>query len=457
MLCEHNSRWNNLGAITPEYHELPDGLMAPGLTKLVAGTFVWTETVSRDLTRFSIYQLPSNNTGAPFRMRRFEVPFAVQYLTIDPEQDVIALLEEHTFQSHSPYRIIHLRAASTNGPHPRAARDQLVVQKAYDWNWHSRVTLSGSSLAGAFGHEGLTYNYIVIWNWTTGQEISHFDLHHSSNQYGFDLLSQSSFVSSRVFGTKSSNRSSPKVIHRCLKVFEFDPNGNVSTPPIHRASFELPGQAGDAIRLPSMYVRAEASTYSQPNSQRPARIYDTDPNDRLLWIASHGHPSLKVCIPVSKLLELSQTNTSPIVNRSVLKFSWDDWAPFALCGDALNDKWSDRHNDMISGQRFVSGCHPGLPLATITVTDLNQRRLRMCRDGARANAHPGACPKPNFDVLGNMSREKRIELWGKRGQPDPERSIFWQKMDDEHLVAIIAEVIDEYNDDYKCHLLLHCI
>ncbi|QRV93794.1 F-box-like protein [Ceratobasidium sp. AG-Ba] len=456
MLREHNSRWNNLGAITPEYHELPDGLMAPGLTKLVAGTFVWTETVSRDLTRFSIYQLPSNNTGAPSRIRRFEVPFAVQYLTIDPEQDVIALLEEHTSQSHSPYQIIHLRAASTNGPHPRAARDQLVIQKAYDWNWHSRVTLSGSSLAGVFGHAGLTYNYIVIWNWMTGQEISYFDLYYSSSEYGFDLLSESSFVLSRVFWIRDSDPLSPVATTCCLEVFEFDPI--VPTLLIHCASFELPGQPNDAIYRSNICVRAETSIYSQPNGQPPPRIYDVNPNDRLLWIDSRGPPSFKLCLPVSRLLELSQVGTKPVLKRSALKFLWDDWTPFAFCGDALNAKWSDRHGDTMSSQRFVSGPHPGLHSTTITVTDLNQRRLRMCRNGTCGNtdAHLGACRKPNIDVLGNMSQEKRIKLWGEAGQPGSE-SIFWQKMDDEHLVAIIAEVIDEGHDDYKCHLLVYCI
>ncbi|QRV79136.1 F-box-like protein [Ceratobasidium sp. AG-Ba] len=456
ILRKHNSRWNNLGAITPEYHELPGGLMEPGLTTLVAGTFVWTEASFFDFTRFSIYQLPSNNTGALSGVRRFEVPFGVQYLAIDPEQDVIAFLQEYTTtQSLTPYQIIHLRAASTNGPHPRAARDQLIVQKIYDWCWTSRVTLFGSSLAGVFGHEARAYSYVVIWNWMTGQEIWSFDTNRSSSEYGFDLLSQSSFVSSRVFPTEDASSSSPEAVTRCLQVYQFDPNGNVSIPPIHCASFELPGQASDAGYLSDVYVRAETSTHSQPNSQRRPRIYDTDPNDRLLWIASLGPSSFKLCLPVSKLLELSQTSTNPVANRSALKFAWDDWVSFTFSGDVLDFEWPDRHGDTISSQRFVSACQPDSPSTTITVADLNQRRLRMCRDGVCGNdhAHLGGCRKPKFDFLGNMSKEKLLKLWEEAGGPD---HMFWQKIDDEHLVAIIAVDPGE-GLDYKTHLLLYCI
>lgn len=181
VLRSHKARLDHPEKIVPETYELhaaEDGTSSV----YTGGVYVWAllqPTAWRGAIRqLYFYQFPSPNRGVKYKHWVVsDLGVEAEYYTIDPEQDLLVLLEGDSIDLPFTGYNLHLRSMSTNQAHPKACSASTIMSYrcSTSLNPASFVSfeISGCLLAVAFrsGSEE-DPSCIVIWNWTTGVELT---------------------------------------------------------------------------------------------------------------------------------------------------------------------------------------------------------------------------------------------------------------------------------------------
>lgn len=185
IVRSHRSRWDHPESILPEVYELHIGESSL-LRVYTGGVYVRAVRIpsSYPITtrQLYFYQLPSSNRGVEYRHWMFsDLGVDAQKFAIDPEQDLLVLLEvNHVYRTEGVYKL-HLRSMSTNEVHAKAStggsvlvyRTWLMLVPASSFY----LEISGSRLAVVFRSKNnfdlhVAPSYVVIWDWTTGVELT---------------------------------------------------------------------------------------------------------------------------------------------------------------------------------------------------------------------------------------------------------------------------------------------
>jgi hypothetical protein len=176
LLRSHRTRWNDPSSITPDLHELPfrESLPVYSLTK---GVFSWghRDEATYFISQIYFLQLPSKNRGTDSKHWSIsDLPLNVRYFWIDPEQDLLILLD-----ISGGVHTTHVRSMMSNQAHPKVAPGRSVLVHKYgpDNLNPDRVYFFGAydhsmSVASYLRSDGSNYFHVAIWDWTTGEQLS---------------------------------------------------------------------------------------------------------------------------------------------------------------------------------------------------------------------------------------------------------------------------------------------
>ncbi|KAG9093344.1 hypothetical protein FS749_014544 [Ceratobasidium sp. UAMH 11750] len=324
MLRKHNAWWSSPASVTPVRYELPDyDAKVRGIFK--NGTFMWNQDVGGRSERLVFYQLPSANRGTEFKQWSIDLENKCLGLWIDPEQDLLVVVEAGSGLPDNVPDEIHLRSMSTNQPHPKATPGRTVLRftppsDSSDLR-EEIIKIFQHLLIGLFLRDYKAN--IVIWNWTTGQEVSHLTVRDDSIEPSVELLNESSFVVCRSSAFLNMDQNIPKGTLGWLSVYQFDPQATISEQATHIISFALPA---DEFKVCSRYaLRLDpVSTSTQNHHGSPAKVYHSAPGDRLLRVIHYYQLTPgALYVPCSVLLnELAQYAPRPTPKL----VPWSDWA-----------------------------------------------------------------------------------------------------------------------------------
>ncbi|CAA7270554.1 unnamed protein product [Cyclocybe aegerita] len=271
--------WELLEWTPAEFVKIPGELTA---YELLSGVFVGT-----DGTRLSVCWLPSATQET--RTVCFEsVGFPVRDLAIDPNQDLVVLLEEIELPSGSRRVTIHPRSISVNAAHPHSRPSPLY----FDISPHPEhgngllkpeLQLADDVFTVFIPVPGVSR--LLLWNWRAGLLV-----YDSSDQQfpleacGFDMLRRDAFILARVSGLG------------CIDVYRFSPiaprlpqrlaslrlprithNADVMSATIHSGQFQSrPTQGKPFMSVPDSRIHVFSLSYRRRNRLRPSsyRFYN---------------------------------------------------------------------------------------------------------------------------------------------------------------------------------------
>ncbi|KAG8773520.1 hypothetical protein FRC12_002496 [Ceratobasidium sp. 428] len=400
ILRDHRARWNNLGNLSPTEYELNSD--EHGVTYEYAGG-IYVRGVphaesDRLTRRLYFYQLPSRNRGTGYK------DWCISDLGVDtrdfgvcPEQDLLVLLEIKTLRTEGLCHV-HLRSMTTNEPHPKAKPGRSTLTYNFkplseelppDRSFYFEV--SGHLLAILFRSRTRSLpSYVVIWDWTTGEELSCVRTVGGWNA-SFTLLSENSFVLPRFSKSYDAEAHVPQDTFGSLDVYRFD---NLSTETKRVASFKLP-PLGRKHGESTVQIRCSPTTII-PNSQAylnsPPKIYDLAPLDRLLCIDVHRTPiqgagfaesAGTLFVPSSVLLNASSDlDHTQLNDRDCLDIEWPTWAAKVSWADTRNFRTGNEC--YMFGQRTIAFQNTPTDQAII-ILDFDPRRLKArCMAGVEA-------------------------------------------------------------------------
>ncbi|KAG8723511.1 hypothetical protein FRC09_003002 [Ceratobasidium sp. 395] len=345
ILDDHWDRWYDQASIPDNvvsYHELPKG---KGQVEASAnGTTVWS---SEGTTGYMFFQNESNNRGTGFNQWSFRTEIQHQVsLAVDPDQDLLAVLDRHF--------TIHLLTATTKERHPKSPKLPIALKRFNEFmivtTWGDGIELFGHLLIGVFAVDRqVSLSLLVIWNWTTGQEVTRLIVKTSDHRVRhqtriFDFLSDDILVICRRFDpTEPLAQSLPEDTFGLLELYKLNPLATGS-PTIHVASLALP--AGTIENEKVMGVHFSSSLYTPP-SLRP-QVWEVSPKSRLICVSTNGtYHGENVCLQAQTLLEYASSTNNSIVR-------WDEWGSQAA--------W-DRWDGPISEDCYIIKTHGGRLIA----------------------------------------------------------------------------------------------
>ncbi|KAG8796041.1 hypothetical protein FRC12_005831 [Ceratobasidium sp. 428] len=160
---------------------------------------------------------------------------------------------------------------------------------------------------------------LVIWNWTTGQEIMASSLYELEQTRLFDFLSDDTLVICRRFDpTETLAQSLPENTFGLLDIYKFDPLA--TSPATLVTSLALPANViKGETDIPLVFFSSSLYTPSlQP------QIWEISPETRLLCISIRGKYDWEnVCVQAHTLLEYAGTTNNSIVR-------WEEWGSQAV-------------------------------------------------------------------------------------------------------------------------------
>ncbi|KAG8698453.1 hypothetical protein FRC08_005910 [Ceratobasidium sp. 394] len=443
MLRKHNARWSNPQRITPVRYELP-GYDMDDINTFTKGTFVWDQDVGDQGKRLMFYQLPSANRGTKFKQWSIDLANGHRGFWIDPEQDLLVVAEARDGFLGGVLYNLHMRSMSTNQPHPRAVPGRTVLcytPPSDPQHYRGQVIrIFHHLLVGLFNPWDDMVN-IVIWNWTTGQELSHLTVMDRRVNHFVELLNENSFVICRSLTPPDVDPNSPTNTLGWLSVYQFDPQAAVSEQATHIVSFTLPASQIENYRWYTLRldpVPATAPPNAQDHHNSPAEVYNLAHGDRLLRVVHHeltgSPPPIPVeafHVPSSVLLdELTKCVSQPTPKL----VPWVEWADRVVrIAHSKSYPWdSSTHTfglRMISMPRLDYGAWPfEIPSFDITVFDLHQRRL-MSR-GIRRPYSKLTIPLEHITLAD-------IERWIEEGYQLPEEAEEYNAwIDEEHCMFL---------------------
>ncbi|KAG8744491.1 hypothetical protein FRC10_010056 [Ceratobasidium sp. 414] len=437
-----------------------------GTDAFVKGTFVWSQTVrSEDPKRIVFYQLPSINRGSGFKQWSIDLAKELGDFWIDPEQDLLVVLEQ---TGRYPDRLsynIHLRSMNTNTIHPRTAPDRAIISYTPPVTPdplvpRCLVRISDHLLVMLFKFvDRAKPKHIVIWDWATGQELSHLTFTDEGSHLFVELLSENSFVICRSVLSPGSDTNFPRNTLGWLSIYRFDPQATTSAQATHAMSFALPVNPDKSI--PWYDIALHPAPMTTPLNARsrhhsPNKVYDLTLGDRLLCVdvykpGDYGwHSSLvgTLYAPSSTLLDELASSSRGSHEPTQRLVTWTEWAGRAFWVDY--SKVHPLYEPCIFGHRLIAqqtlDCD-ALSLG-IVVLDFHRRRLvsRGIGAGVRSSVLPqegteephiagtranGICATSTLKV--EQTDWKVIQKWIEEGHNlQEEWEHFWPWIDEEH-------------------------
>ncbi|KAG9080637.1 hypothetical protein FRC06_006320 [Ceratobasidium sp. 370] len=400
ILRDHRARWSRPGDIRPTEYEL--NCEEHGVTYEYAGGIyvrgVPQAESDRLTRRLYFYQLPSRNRGTGYK------DWCISDLGVDirdfgvcPEQDLLVLLETNdvrrNFLTEGLCRI-HLRSMTTNEAHPKAKPGRSILtykppreNPPPDRSFYFEV--SGHLLAILFRSRNRSLpSCVVIWNWTTGEELSRAQTVGGWNA-SFTLLSENSFVLPRFSKSYDAEAHVPDDTFGSLDIYRF---GTAYAEPKCVASFRLPplgrehGESTVQIRCSPTSVIPSSQAYLNSSP----KIYDLAPLDRLLCIDVHRTPiqgagfaesAGTLFVPSSVLLgALVDYDHAPSDQEDRLIMPWPTWAPKVAWADTRHFRTGNEC--YMFGQRTIAFQNtPFDQLSRIIILDFDPRRFKARRIG----------------------------------------------------------------------------
>lgn len=389
MVRGHRSRWDHPESVVPTVFELK--LDERGVTYEYAGGVYVRGVQKHDswegLTRqLYFYQLPSPNRGIEYKHWEIsDLGFDVRDFGIDPEQDLLVLLEP----GEDVYRI-HLRTMSTNETHPNtsAGRSIIVEPHSVESARSFYFEISGYLLAVLFrSRNERIQSYVVIWDWTAGQELSRV---HTVDGYSasFTLLSEDSFVVPRFSHSYEGGENLPGDTYGSLDLYQFEPHTTASAEATRMASFALPPLEDKDVKS-SFRIRCAPTrvmpSYSNATSQ--PKVFDLSPNSRLLCLDIAvstitlgmvlAESAGTLYVPCSLLLDsVAKRQGLEFPPADSLVVPWADWAE--------KTSWVETRDLISNNECFVfgqrmAGCLDDpvdFQIRDVLIFDFDQRRLK---------------------------------------------------------------------------------
>ncbi|KAF8607146.1 hypothetical protein BDV93DRAFT_542163 [Ceratobasidium sp. AG-I] len=395
MVRNHRSRWEHPEKVTPTIFELHIG--EGGATYEFAGG-VYARGIRSMQNPFSaprrlnFYQLPSPNKGTDYKHWVIsDLGLDARDFGMDPEQDLLVLLEAERGRQHGGIYRIHLRTMSTNQSHPKTSVGQSILVHQHPLGLPPAATfyfeISGHLLAVLFRSiSQQVQSYVVIWDWTTGLELARAHTV-GGNDASFTLLSDDLFVLSRFSESYEAARHIPNDTYGFLDVYRFNSHKTTSPLAPRIASFALPLLDHQNVQT-SIRIRCAptgVTPISESNIASLSKVFDLSPSNRLLCLEIYLTPIFGVrptksagtlYVP-SSLIMSSIAKRQHMTSRQPTSIivPWADWAEKTSWVDTSTIR--SNNECFIFGQRMagfeaVSG---GLR-RKIVMLDFDQRRLR---------------------------------------------------------------------------------
>ncbi|KAG9093347.1 hypothetical protein FS749_014547 [Ceratobasidium sp. UAMH 11750] len=283
---------------------------------------------------------------------------------------------------------------TTNEIHPKAkpGRSILTYKPPREYPPPDRsfyFEISGHLLAILFRSRNRSLpSFVVIWNWTTGEELSRVRTMGGWNA-SFTLLSEDSFVLPRFSKSYDVEAHVPDDTFGSLDVYRF---GTANVEPKCVASFKLP-PLGREHGESTVQIRCSPTTViptSQAYLNSPPKIYDLAPLDRLLCIDVHRTPiqgagfaesAGTLFIPSSVLLgALVDYDHAPLDQDDCLVIPWPTWASKVSWADTRHFRTGNEC--YMFGQRTIAFQNtPFDQSSRIIILDFDPRRLGARRIG----------------------------------------------------------------------------
>ncbi|KDQ13501.1 hypothetical protein BOTBODRAFT_33513 [Botryobasidium botryosum FD-172 SS1] len=259
---KHRRAWEDLAWTRTEDYSLTYGDMSSYMT---CGILAFIRRVVP--SKMTIFKLPSTIRGTDVQgilpvVYTFE--FVIESVNIDPEQDLLALLERRTSKSTpdgeraQSSHYIHIRSLSTCKPHPSAVA--AVLQSPIEPIPTGEFLLEhiGDSI-GLFSHDNhhMVTASLVIFQWATGSIKTCVSFPQPNVPDHFSFLSPTEFLLTRFphdplipdahdDGSHSPSRTPTIEIYTFSHGTSLPPLGS-SLLPIHAATFMLPAMPGDVL------------------------------------------------------------------------------------------------------------------------------------------------------------------------------------------------------------------
>ncbi|KAG8986675.1 hypothetical protein FRB94_005930 [Tulasnella sp. JGI-2019a] len=188
LLKDRQYRWKNMDWRREDNRSLSEGCptyeIYGGVFAQLFEAMVFDDEKkeSRWTTKLKVHYLPSaaRNLDEIMTIEHEDLRAgAVHELSIDPDQDLVVLLEyarssEDQVGNRSLQLVIHLRTLSTSSPHPAAVEPEITPRYFKSVSQIGRVIpiIVGDMLAILYNQvDGVSPSTIVVWRWTTSETL----------------------------------------------------------------------------------------------------------------------------------------------------------------------------------------------------------------------------------------------------------------------------------------------
>ncbi|KAF8608512.1 hypothetical protein BDV93DRAFT_518610 [Ceratobasidium sp. AG-I] len=381
----HQLRWSHPQGISPEVYDIHT---SGGLWMYVSGVYARGGRLPGSMPvtarQLYFYQLPSPNRGTEYKHWIIsELGVDTCFFMIDPEQDLLVLIEADNAHPGDCIYNLHLRTMSDGRIHPKAllGSSTLVYRSLSMWTQAAIHTeIYGHLLAVRFPSKrirGLTH--IVIWDWTLGIELTRVPT--TSQRSSFTLISEDLLVFPNFLDPYSRQHDVSEGEFDALDVYQFDPQANAFTEPTRIASFALPSLNNPKL-YPNVFLRcaptARVSTTGASSASCP-KVFDLAPDNRLLCLeiivtGASGYnlrtSEKSFYIHPSALLDIIAGFQKHQASRTVVP--WVDWAEktsWVDTGYLAKRAWFGQR---VAG--FDSKTYPFDP--KLDILDFDERRIK---------------------------------------------------------------------------------
>ncbi|KDQ09349.1 hypothetical protein BOTBODRAFT_179059 [Botryobasidium botryosum FD-172 SS1] len=338
-LLKHGKAWRNLSWMRSHEYSTPISDHF-SLYDLSGGIFA-----RGSRTKISFFELPSHIKETDGREFKLSFEFALGDLSIDPQQDLLVLVEPRVLSSHldrnPPFRV-HLRSLSTNMPHPLASvpilQERVTPFVAADYTFF--IQIMGDAI-GLFVNEFDHPSLLVVWNWTTGFTKLRMQFPGLTAPHTF------SFLSPTMIALPRFDEHMPGQPVRISKIDIYTMHSDSSHPsypePIRVASFLLP-PIKSSCRVIQFRSRSDPSPGPPPHTSTVSQAqavqvpFHISPQDRIFcfhMLLQYGDAatwplsvfSLAVFTHGSTLLAYDKFLSPDLPEDHPRSISWEDWGP----------------------------------------------------------------------------------------------------------------------------------
>lgn len=180
VIRSHKLRWSSPQIISPGVYEIctAEGSQSTYNSGVYVRSARISDTMPGATRQLHFYQLPSSNRGTEYKYWLIpDLGVDVHFFAIDPEQDLLVLVELHSTHPEECSYILHLRTISTGEAHPKLPFGRAALAYQSPLTWAPMLSpffeICGHLLAVMFpSRHGLGSSYIVVWDWISGIELT---------------------------------------------------------------------------------------------------------------------------------------------------------------------------------------------------------------------------------------------------------------------------------------------